>query len=43
MSNVMAWDELTLLREEAVSTFNRRKKLTQKDVERFCVASPPSK
>ena len=36
MSNVMAWDELTLLREEAVSTFNRRKKLTQKDVERFC-------
>ena len=36
MSNIMAWDELTLLKQEAVSTFNRRKSLTKEDIERFC-------
>ena len=32
----MAWDELTLLKQEAVSTFNRRRNLKPEDIERFC-------
>ena len=36
MSNIMAWDELTLLKQEAVSTFNRRRNLKPEDIERFC-------